>query len=235
MENQNIFQIYESIAQTLSKTLYPILECNLIDYTKESLICHNFYKDKKNTLTTESEIPEIFKKNKVQERLHSNIINFPYQNKKGANLKSSAIGIYNGDMLIGCLTLHIETDFFDNFIRYISLFTNTEQNSIIIENQRFDASKIENDITPIIETYILENNLVNNKLKKSDKKEIIKILLEKEFLSRKGAITNIASRLSLSRPTVYRYIKELLKTTKTKSKSQLSETFLKNLNVKELT
>jgi len=233
MQNQNIFQIYETIALTLSKTLYPILECNLIDYTQDTLICHNFYKDKKNTISAESEIPEIFRKNKVQERLHSNIINFPYQNKKGANLKSSAIGIYNSDTLIGCLTLHIEIDFFDNFTRYISLFTNTEQSSFIIENQRFDASKIENDITPIIETYVLENNLVNNKLKKSDKKEIIKILLDKEFLSRKGAITNIASRLSLSRPTVYRYIKELLKSNKQSSKQQLSESFFKNLNVKE--
>ena len=70
----------------------------------------------------------------------------------------------------------------------------------------------------VVSNYLLENNLGNDKIKKTNKKEIITLLIEKEYLSRKGAITKIANLLSLSRPTVYRYIKEILKTNRSSKK-----------------
>ncbi|MEK9657495.1 MAG: helix-turn-helix domain-containing protein [bacterium] len=236
MNNLEIFEIYESLAGTLTKMLYPIVECSILDYSDpNNTLCHNIFKNKKTTLKGKENIPEIYQKNKIQEKLKSNLVNFCYENKKGKKLKTSAIGIYNNNSLIGCFTIHIEISFFENFVKYINHFINTEENSFIIENQRFDASKIENDMSSVIENYMLENNLINEKIKKTHKKEIIQLLLQKEFLSRKGAITNIANHLSLSRPTVYRYIKEILKSNIHKEqKSKLSETIVSALELEKI-
>eukprot|EP01051_Picozoa_sp_SAG22_P037445 SAG22_NODE_18685_length_283_cov_0.554348_1_plen_84_part_01 len=84
MKNKEIFQIYNTFANTLSKMLYPIIECNLLDYTDpNNTVWHNIIKNKKTTITDKENIPDIFKKNKIQEKIKSNLINFSYEDKKG--------------------------------------------------------------------------------------------------------------------------------------------------------
>lgn len=221
MPSNSIFDAYTTFASTLSKMMYPFIECHLIRYEESSdPTCETFFKNKKTQTKGNDNIPEMLQKNKIQEKLSSNLVNFAYINRKGKNTKSSAIGIYDKNNLVGCLTIHLETTYFENFISLMSHFVETKDNHFLIDHQRFDASKIENDVDKIIENYLLENNLVNGKIKKTNKKEIIELLIDKEYLSRKGAITKIANILSLSRPTVYRYIKEILKNSSDKKPSQ---------------
>ena len=126
----------------------------------------------------------------------------------------SAIGIYNENILIGCLTIHLETAYFENFISVLSHFIATNDSNFLTDNQRFDSSKVENSLEKIVSQYKLENNLGLEKLKKVHKKEIITQLVEQGYLARKGAITKIGHVLSLSRPTIYRYIKAIIKNNK---------------------
>merc|ERR1712093_708958 len=99
----------------------------------------SFFKNKKVTVTGHENIPDMLHKNKIQEKLTSNLVNFAYVNKKGKSTKASALGIYNGKKLIGCLTIHLETTYFENFISLLSHFIETNDNNFIIDNQRFDA------------------------------------------------------------------------------------------------
>ena len=212
MKNQAIFNIYTTFATTLANMMYPFIECHILDYENpEAPTCHSYFKNKKTTVTGHEAIPDMLHKNKIQEKLTSNLVNFAYVNKKGKSTKASALGIYNGEKLIGCLAIQLDTTYFKGFMSILSHFIKTNDENFIFDNQRFDSSKIKNDIESVVSNYLLENKLGNEKLKKAHKKEIIKLLVEKDYLAKKGAITKIAHVLSLSRPTIYRYVKALLK------------------------
>lgn len=147
---------------------------------------------------------------KVSGKVPDKVVNYKNESPDGKPLKSSSLTIRNnkGD-IIGSLGLNYDISVFDQFSNVLSIFTNTEENTIIRGKEAFFYGNTKEDIHIAINHYKISNGLTNKVLSRKDKHDVIRFLIRGGHLNKRGAVAIIGEALSVTRPTVYKYIKEI--------------------------
>lgn len=138
------------------------------------------------------------------------IINFASRNNRGQLLKSSSLAIRDDQgEIIGAFCLHFDVSQFENFQKFLEFFVNPTAHPLLGIND-FGASQPHNEeILKEIENWRLHHGLLNAALTYEDKQAIVTHLYLKGFFQRKGAISNIANALQLTRQCIYNYQKKI--------------------------
>jgi len=147
---------------------------------------------------------------KLMGELPDLVINYKNESPDGKPLKSSTLTIRNSEnKIIGSLGLNYDLSVFKQFSDVLSMFTNTDENPEINEKEAFFYGSTKEDIQIAINNYRMSHGLTNKVLSRKDKYGVIKYLIAGGHLNKRGAVSIIGESLSVTRPTVYKYIKEI--------------------------
>jgi len=133
-------------------------------------------------------------------------INYKTKTKDGRILKSSSVFIKNNDKIIGCICINIDITLPLIFEKKLNEFCNiVELNNG--ESETFTSIDI--ILENIIDKAIEEVNKPVSLMHKEDKIRVVEIVDQKGIFMIKGAIDLIASKLNISRYTIYNYLDEI--------------------------
>lgn len=135
-----------------------------------------------------------------------------YENRApdGTRLKSSSLAIRNAKGgLIGSLCLNLQLTAFDHLSEQLRALTATNSYPAAPEAERFHYESLSAGVEEDIEAYILSKGLLGRSWSNAAKRGIVVELANQGLFQKKGAVTAIAKRLQLTRPTVYKYLREL--------------------------
>ena len=131
-----------------------------------------------------------------------------------ANYTSTGKGknyIKNGQRLIGLLCINRDISSASQLESALSLLR--KQFNLNLDPQSDIRERIENPINTLlvdtIQEAVRQTNISSDRLSTKEKMEVVAHLLDQGILNMKGAIPEIAHQLSVSEPTIYRYIQRI--------------------------
>jgi predicted transcriptional regulator YheO len=98
---------------------------------------------------------------------------------------------------------------FVNIREFIDLFSKSVEMEELPKTEQFFMWSIKTEIQQALSKYFTMNQLQGKVLKRGDKLKVISYMKDKGYLSKKGAKTIISELLAISRPTLYKYLKEI--------------------------
>ena len=207
--DREILAHYVKIGELLAEMFEPHLEVAVHDlrYPEHSIIAiFNGHITGRNIGEGTSDLGY----EKVSGKVPDKVVNYKNESPDGKPLKSSSLTIRNnkGD-IIGSLGLNYDISVFDQFSNVLSIFTNTEENTIIRGKEAFFYGNTKEDIHIAINHFKISNGLTNKVLSRKEKHDVIRFLIRGGHLNKRGAVAIIGEALSVTRPTVYKYIKEI--------------------------
>ena len=130
---------------------------------------------------------------------------------KGKHFLSSTFYIKNGQRLIGLLCINRDISSASQLESALSLLR--KQFNLNLDPQSDIRERIENPINTLlvdtIQEAVRQTNISSDRLSTKEKMEVVAHLLDQGILNMKGAIPEIAHQLSVSEPTIYRYIQRI--------------------------
>ncbi len=147
---------------------------------------------------------------KLKGEMPDQVVNYKNESPDGKQLKSSSLTIRNSEkIIIGSLGLNYDISVFNQFSDVLSFMTGTNENPVTHESEAFFYGNTKEDIQIAINHYRVSHGLTNTVLSRRDKYSVIKFLIKGGHLNKRGAVAIIGEALSVTRPTVYKYIKEI--------------------------
>jgi len=147
---------------------------------------------------------------KLADELPDKIVNYNNQSPSGADLKSSSLTIRNGnDEIIGSMGFNFDLSSFSNIKEFFEIFTKT----VVLENlpnrEQFFMWSVRDEIQQALNKYITSHDLHGKALTRKDKLNVVAFMKKEGHINKKGAITILSELLAITRPTLYKYIKEV--------------------------
>lgn len=210
MTDEEIIQRYCEVAKMLGETFSPVLEVVVHDLRQpdQSIIAiHNAHVTGR---TVGSPATNVGRQRVAEDNLPDHCYNYATESPFGGKLKSSTLAFRNEQgKVLGSLCLNLDLSFMSQARTLLDTLMNIEQGSQLSGVERFTSGVAQTGIKEAIEEIKVKNNFQTRHIGPDENKAIIKALLEDDHLSKKGAITTIAKELSLTRPTIYKYLKEV--------------------------
>ncbi len=189
--DREILAHYEKIGELLAEMFEPHLEVAVHDlrYPEHSIIAiFNGHITGRNIGEGTSDLGY----EKVSGKVPDKVVNYKNESPDGKPLKSSSLTIRNNKgNIIGSLGL------------------NYNENTITHGKEAFFYGNTKEDIHIAINHYKISNGLTNKVLSRKDKQDVIRFLINGGHLNKRGAVAIIGEALSVTRPTVYKYINEI--------------------------
>ena len=147
---------------------------------------------------------------KLADELPDKIVNYNNQSPSGADLKSSSLTIRNrNDEIIGSMGFNFDLSSFSNIKEFFEIFTKT----VVLENlpnrEQFFIWSVRDEIQQALNKYITSHDLHGKVLTRKDKLNVVAFMRKEGHINKKGAITILSELLAITRPTLYKYIKEV--------------------------
>ena len=147
---------------------------------------------------------------KLADELPDKIVNYNNQSPSGADLKSSSLTIRNrNDEIIGSIGFNFDLSSFSNIKEFFEIFTKT----VVLENlpnrEQFFMWSVRDEIQQALNKYITSYDLHSKALNRKDKLNVVAYMKKEGHINKKGAISILSELLAITRPTLYKYIKEV--------------------------
>lgn len=209
LTDKEILSHYIKMGEVLSEMFKPHLEVAIHDlrFPEHSIIAifNNHITGRK-----EGEGTSDLGYKKLSGEVPEKVVNYKNESPDGKPLKSSSLTIRNAEKkIIGSLGLNYDISVFLQFSDVLSFFTSRKENPIIHENEAFFYGNTKEDIQIAINHYSVTHGLVNKVFSRKDKYGVLEFLIKGGHLNKRGAVAIISESLSVTRPTVYKYIKEI--------------------------
>ena len=154
----------------------------------------------------------IWKKNGYEDKKIDRIVNYKTKSKDGKILKSSTVFIRNNQKkIIGCICINYDITVDLMFHKVMDEFCTTvdldkEKSEKGIETFTSDVNEV---LKNIIQEAIEKTGKPVSLMQKEDKLIVAKIADEKGAFLIKGAVTQLAKEINVSRFTIYNYLEEI--------------------------
>ena len=209
LSDQEIFSHYIKVSEVIAEMFKPHLEVIVHDlrYPEHSIIAiyNNHITGRKVGEGTSD-----FGYKKVKGEVPEQVVNYKNESPDGKPLKSSSLTIRNAkNEIIGSLGLNYDISVFNNFADVLSFLTSTKENPVTHDKEVFFYGSTKEDIQIAINHFRVSHSLTNRAFSRKDKYELIKFLIKGGHLNKRGAVAIIGEALSVTRPTIYKYIKEI--------------------------
>jgi len=147
---------------------------------------------------------------KLADKLPDKIVNYINQSPTGADMKSSSLTIRNkNNEIIGSMGFNFDLSSFANIIEFFQTFTKTIVLDDLPNREHFFLWSIKDEIQQALIKYITSHDLQGKALTRKDKLSVVAYMKKEGHINKKGAITILSELLAITRPTLYKYIKEL--------------------------
>ena len=147
---------------------------------------------------------------KLEDKLPDKIVNYNNQSPSGADLKSSSLTIRNrDDEIIGSMGLNFDLSSFVNVKEFFEIFTKTFTLDNLPKQEEFFRWTVKDEIQQALNKYIASHDLQGKVLNRKDKLNVVAYMKKDGQIKKKGAISILSEMLAITRPTLYKYIKEV--------------------------
>ena len=147
---------------------------------------------------------------KLADELPDKIVNYNNQSPSGADLKSSSLTIRNSDdEIIGSMGFNFDLSSFVNIKEFLEIFTKTVVLDKLPNREQFFMWSVKDEIQQALAKYITIHDLQGKALTRKDKLNVIAFMKKEDHIKKKGAISILSELLAVTRPTLYKYIKEV--------------------------
>jgi len=147
---------------------------------------------------------------KLADKLPDKIVNYNNQSPSGADLKSSSLTIRNrNDEIIGSMGLNYDLSSFANIKEFFEMFTKTIVLDDLPDREQFFMWSVKDEIQQALNKYIAYLELQGKVLTRKDKLNVVAYMKKEGHINKKGAISILSKLLAITRPTLYKYIKEV--------------------------
>ena len=147
---------------------------------------------------------------KLADELPDKIVNYINQSPTGADMKSSSLTIRNNNNeIIGSMGFNFDLSSFANIKEFFETFTKTIVLDDLPNQEQFFLWTVRDEIQQALIKYITSHDLQGKALTRKDKLSVVAFMKKDGHINKKGAITILSELLAITRPTLYKYIKEL--------------------------
>ena len=147
---------------------------------------------------------------KLEDELPDKIVNYNNQSPSGSDLKSSSLTIRNrDDEIIGSMGLNFDLSSFVNIKEFLEMFTETFTLDNLPKREEFFMWSVKDEIQQALNKYIASHHLQGKVLNRKDKLNVVFYMKKEGHINKKGAISILSEMLAITRPTLYKYIKEV--------------------------
>ena len=147
---------------------------------------------------------------KLEDELPDKIVNYNNQSPSGSDLKSSSLTIRNkDDEIIGSMGLNFDLSSFVNIKEFFEMFTKTFTLDNLPKREEFFMWTVKDEIQHALNKFIISNDLQGKVLTRKDKLNVVYHMKKEGHIKKKGAISILSELLAITRPTLYKYIKEV--------------------------
>ena len=147
---------------------------------------------------------------KLADELPDKIVNYNNQSPSGAELKSSSLTIRNrDDEIIGSMGFNFDLSSFVNIKEFFEIFTKTIVLDDLPDREQFFIWSVKDEIQQALNKYITSYDLHGKALNRKDKLNVVAYMKKEGHINKKGAISILSELLAVTRPTLYKYIKEV--------------------------
>ena len=147
---------------------------------------------------------------KLEDELPDKIVNYNNQSPSGSDLKSSSLTIRNrDDEIIGSMGLNFDLSSFANIKEFFEMFTKTINLDDLPDQEQFFMWSVKDEIQQALNKYIASYDLQGKALNRKDKLNVVFYMKKEGHINKKGAISILSEMLAITRPTLYKYIKEV--------------------------
>ena len=147
---------------------------------------------------------------KLADELPDKIVNYINQSPTGADMKSSSLTIRNkNNEIIGSMGFNFDLSSFANIKEFFETFTKTIVLDDLPNQEQFFLWTVRDEIQQALIKYITSHDLQGKVLTRKDKLSVVAFMKKEGHINKKGAITILSELLAITRPTLYKYIKEL--------------------------
>jgi len=208
-KNQDILTHYIKVGEIVAEMFSPYLEVivhNLTNPNQSIIAIFNSHITGRKIGDGTSDIGY----KKLSNELPDKIVNYSNKSPSGVELKSSSLTIRNDDnKIIGSMGFNFDLSHFVNMREFIDLFSKSVEMEELPKKEEFFMWSIKTEIQQALNKYLMMNKLQSKVLTRDDKLKVISYMKNKGYISKKGAKTIISELLAISRPTLYKYLKEI--------------------------
>ena len=196
------------LAEALAKMFHPLLEAVVHDYRHEKPGVIAIFGGHITGRKPGDPLTELGKYRVRGKPVDDNLVGYRSESTSGRKMKSASLAIRlpSGE-LIGALCFNVDLAIIDEVRELLTTFTTFSEENHIPRIERFRSRAPREEVAAAIFHQMRSKNLTAKQLTQQDREEIVHNLATQGLLSRRGAITVIATTLGITRPTVYRYLK----------------------------
>ena len=208
-KNQDILTHYIKVGEIVAEMFSPYLEVIVHDLTNPNQSIIAIFNSHITGRKIGDGTSDIGYK-KLSNELPDKIVNYSNKSPSGVELKSSSLTIRNNDnKIIGSMGFNFDLSHFVNIREFIDLFSKSVEMEELPKKEEFFMWSIKTEIQQALNKYLMINKLQSKVLTRDDKLKVISYMKNKGYISKKGAKTIISELLAISRPTLYKYLKEI--------------------------
>lgn len=139
------------------------------------------------------------------------VVNYRGVTDKGVVVRSSTFFIRNEKgNFIGALCVNVDIRKYEALKQLLNTMTDPDLDPSRDELEFLNTS-VNWQLGKVISDYCTNTGRLSDGFTKSDRMDILRELNRQDFFERKGAISEVAERLNISEPSVYRYLKSVRK------------------------
>jgi len=207
--NQDILTHYIKVGEIVAEMFSPYLEVIVHDLTNPNNSIIAIFNSHITGRKIGDGTSDIGYK-KLSNELPDKIVNYSNKSPSGVELKSSSLTIRNDDnKIIGSMGFNFDLSHFVNIREFIDLFSKSVEMKELPKKEEFFMWNVKTEIQQALNKYLMMNKLQSKILTREDKLKVISYMKNKGYISKKGAKTIISELLAISRPTLYKYLKEI--------------------------
>jgi len=208
-KNQDILTHYIKVGEIVAEMFSPYLEVIVHDLTNPNQSIIAIFNSHITGRKIGDGTSDIGYK-KLSNELPDKIVNYSNKSPSGVELKSSSLTIRNdNNKIIGSMGFNFDLSHFVNIREFIDLFSKSVEMEELPKKEEFFMWSIKTEIQQALNKYLMMNKLQSKVLTRDDKLKVISYMKNKGYISKKGAKTIISELLAISRPTLYKYLKEI--------------------------
>ena len=208
-QNREILEHYVKVGEVIAEMFAPNLEVIIHDLqTPEHSIIAIFNNHITGRKIGDGTSDIGYKK--LEDELPDKIVNYNNQSPSGSDLKSSSLTIRNSDgKIIGSMGLNFDLSSFVNIKEFLEMFTETFTLDNLPKREEFFMWSVKDEIQQALNKYIASHDLQGKVLNRKDKLNVVAYMKKEGHINKKGAISILSEMLAITRPTLYKYIKEV--------------------------
>ena len=208
-KNQDILTHYIKVGEVVAEMFSPYLEVIVHDLTNPNQSIIAIFNSHITGRKIGDGTSDIGYK-KLSNELPDKIVNYSNKSPSGVELKSSSLTIRNdNNKIIGSMGFNFDLSHFVNIREFIDLFSKSVEMKELPKKEEFFMWNVKTEIQQALNKYLMMNKLQSKVLTRDDKLKVISYMKNKGYISKKGAKTIISELLAISRPTLYKYLKEI--------------------------